>query len=152
MFCCLRYDKDLSPKKAAAVTTSEYSCAFCWRYFNPTIHLFLSKFFQGTVSHNALKTFLTISPCGFIFQIWLSIFCCAVCSSRLPLTQSFSYEWRFTWAAACRLDCIHVSRTIWKALDDTFVSGSSSGHWVLFRNTKAMQKADIYINSNIKRL
>lgn len=42
------------------------------------------------------------------------------------------------------------SCAIWKAVDDTFVSGSSSGHWMLFRNTKAKKEGNIYINSNIK--
>lgn len=41
--------------------------------------------------------------------------------------------------AACWFNCVRVGAQ--SAPDDTFVSGSVSGHWMLFRNTKAAQKA-----------
>lgn len=42
------------------------------------------------------------------------------------------------------------SCAIWKVLDDTFVSGSRSAHWILFRNTKAKQKAIFTSTATLK--
>lgn len=78
-----------------------------------------------------------------------SVFCAAYFFSAAP--TPFFLTW-ITFHTKCsppvRLRL--CSCTISKALDDTFVSGSSSGLWGLFRNTKATQKAIFHINSNIK--
>lgn len=90
------------------------------------------------------RTFLTISADGLIFQMWLSI-------RFLGRAVFFFLTWmRFHVNSSLLLRLWLCLRAIWKALDDTFVPGSSSGHWILFRNTKAAAEGNIYINSNIK--
>lgn len=108
-----------------------------------TLHLFFKMIwhvssFQGMTTRVAcfLQCFQTFSHNFRQYMIQASVFC----GPNLP-------DPIFPLLLFRLLLCL---RTIWKSLDDAFVSGSASCHWMLFRNTKATQKVDIHINSNIK--
>lgn len=78
-----------------------------------------------------------------------------VCASCFR-SASFQRQWLIfsimnsvsIWAAVCWFNCVRVCAQ--SAPDDTFVSGSVSGHWMLFRNTKAAQKAVFTSTATLK--
>lgn len=75
------------------------------------------------------------------FKSWVtSASCCAFSIPNIP-AQFFlpCLSFHPSYCLLLRLQlCLNA---IWKPADDTFVSGSSFGHWVLFTNTKGTQTA-----------
>lgn len=80
-------------------------------------------------------------------RVSLSVSC--LTSALFNCCDSHFLLWmRFIWAAAGCFNCVRVCAQ--SALDDTFVSGSVSGRWPLFRNTKAAQKAVFTSTATLK--
>lgn len=113
-------------------------CAFFWlcTIFSSCTSIMLLMLLSANLSHSSSGWFYFTNVSQRPFS--------GACAPSPPR------EYGFMWTAACCLDCGLCLCTIWKALDDTFVPGSRSGHWVLFRNTKENAEGNIYISSDIK--